>query len=73
MKPPLSDAQPGKDRIRARGVAGNLVCIAAGQPAVVLLSNDVRAEAGFADLVRFILGETGVPYEWEYGEQAGKS
>jgi hypothetical protein len=37
------------------------------------LSNDVRSEAGFAELVRFILGETGVPYDWEYGEWAGKS
>jgi hypothetical protein len=27
------------------------------------LSNDVRSEAGFADLVRFILGDTGVPYD----------
>ena len=36
-------------------------------------SNDVRSEAGFADLVRFILGDTGVPYDWEYGDHAGKS
>jgi CubicO group peptidase (beta-lactamase class C family) len=27
----------------------------------------------FADLVRFILGDTGVPYDWEYGGRAGKS
>ena len=25
------------------------------------------AERGFAELVRFVLGETGVPYGWEYG------
>jgi hypothetical protein len=31
------------------------------------------AEAGFGDLVRFILGDTGVPYDWEYGDHAGKS
>jgi len=37
------------------------------QRCVVILSNDVRSEAGFADLVRFILGDTGVPYGWEYG------
>jgi len=30
---------------------------------VVILSNDVRSEAGFADLVGFILGDTG-PYDW---------
>jgi len=39
----------------------------------VILSNVVRSEAGFAELVRFILGDTGVPYDWEYGKSAGKS
>ena len=53
--------------------ANTLVCIDAGQRCVVILSNDVRSEAGFADLVRFILGETAVPYDWEYGDHAGKS
>jgi CubicO group peptidase (beta-lactamase class C family) len=53
--------------------ANTLVCIEASQRCVVILSNDVRSEAGFADLVRFILGETGVPFEWEYGDHAGKS
>jgi CubicO group peptidase (beta-lactamase class C family) len=53
--------------------ANTLVCIDAGQRCVVILSNDVRSEAGFARLVRFILGDTGVPYEWEYGDHAGKS
>src|SRR5580658_1582396 len=53
--------------------ANTLVCIDANQRCVVILSNDVRSEAGFADLVRFILGDTGVPYDWEYGDHAGKS
>jgi len=53
--------------------ANTMVCLDASQRCVVILSNDVRSEAGFADLVRFILGETGVPYDWEYGDQAGKS
>jgi CubicO group peptidase (beta-lactamase class C family) len=53
--------------------ANTMVCIETGQRCVVLLSNDVRSEAGFADLVRFLLGDTGVPYDWEYGNQAGKS
>jgi CubicO group peptidase (beta-lactamase class C family) len=53
--------------------ANTLVCMERGQRCVVILSNDVRAEAGFADLVRFILGDTGVPYDWEYGDHAGKS
>jgi CubicO group peptidase (beta-lactamase class C family) len=53
--------------------ANTMVCIEASQRCVVILSNDVRMEAGFADLVRFILGDTGVPFDWEYGDQAGKS
>jgi CubicO group peptidase (beta-lactamase class C family) len=53
--------------------ANTMVCIEEKRRCVVILSNDVRAEAGFAELVRFILGDTGVPYEWEYGENAGKS
>lgn len=53
--------------------ANTMVCLEASQRCVVILSNDVRAEAGFAELVKFILGNTGVPYDWEYGNQAGKS
>ena len=53
--------------------ANTLVCIERRQRCVLILANDVRAEAGFAELVRFILGDTGVPYEWEYGDYAGKS
>jgi len=53
--------------------ANTMVCIEASQRCVLILSNDVRSEAGFAQLVRFILGDTGVPYEWEYGDHAGKS
>jgi hypothetical protein len=53
--------------------ANTTVCIGASQRCVLILSNDVRSEAGFADLVRFILGDTGVPYDWEYGDRAGKS
>jgi CubicO group peptidase (beta-lactamase class C family) len=56
------------------GQTGNtMVCMDNGQRCVVILSNDVRAEAGFSELVSFILGDTGVPYDWEYGSQAGKS
>ena len=53
--------------------ANTMVCIDAGQRCVVILSNDVRSEAAFAELVRFVLGDTGVPYDWEYGDHAGKS
>jgi hypothetical protein len=50
-----------------------MVCVERSERCVVILSNDVRAEKGFAGLVKFILGDTGVPYDWEYGDQAGKS
>jgi CubicO group peptidase (beta-lactamase class C family) len=53
--------------------ANTLVCIESSQRCVIILSNDVRSEAGFAGLVKFILGDTGVPYDWEYGDHAGKS
>jgi CubicO group peptidase (beta-lactamase class C family) len=53
--------------------ANTLVCLEAGQRAVLILANDVRAEAAFAELVQFILGDTGVPYDWEYADRAGKS
>lgn len=47
-----------------------MVCVRRGRRCVVILSNDVRAEAAFPQLVRFVLGETGVPWDWEYGELA---
>jgi hypothetical protein len=53
--------------------ANTFVCLERSRRCVLLLANDVRAEASFAELVRFVLGETGVPYDWEYAGQAGKS
>ncbi len=46
-----------------------LVCVPRGRRCVLLLANDVRAEAAFPHLVRFVLGETGVPWSWEYGDR----
>jgi len=43
------------------------VCVKPSKRCVVVLANDVRAERAFPQLVRFILGETGVPWTWEYG------
>lgn len=43
------------------------VCVERGRRCVVILANDVRAEKAFPALVRAALGETGVPYGWEYG------
>ena len=49
-------------------ITGNtLVCIEKRRRCVAILSNDVRSEAAFPQLVRFVLGETGVPFDWEYG------
>lgn len=45
----------------------SLVCVERGRRCVVILSNDVRLEKAFPGLVRAALGETGVPYAWEYG------
>jgi CubicO group peptidase (beta-lactamase class C family) len=46
--------------------ANTLVCLERGKRCVLILSNDVRAERAFPALVRAALGETGVPYRWEY-------
>lgn len=48
--------------------ANTMVCVARGQRCVVILSNDVRSEPMFPALVRFVLGETGAPWRWEYGD-----
>lgn len=47
--------------------ANTWVCVERGRRCVVILSNDVRSEKAFPALVHAALGETGVPYEWEYG------
>lgn len=46
---------------------GNMVvCVERERRCVVLLSNDVRAERLYPELVRAVLGETGMPWGWEY-------
>jgi CubicO group peptidase (beta-lactamase class C family) len=45
-----------------------LVCLRAQRRCVVILSNDVRAEPAFAGIVRTALGDTGMPWRWEYGK-----
>lgn len=46
---------------------GNMVVgLEQGRRALVLLSNDVRAERLYPELVRLILGETNLPWSWEY-------
>ncbi|MDY0979817.1 serine hydrolase domain-containing protein [Stenotrophomonas sp. CFBP8994] len=50
-------------------VGNTMVCLARGQRCVVILGNDVRAEAAFPALVRYVLGDTGAPWTWEYGNK----
>lgn len=46
---------------------GNMViCLEAGQRCLVMLANDVRAEWIFPELARLTLGETRMPWTWEY-------
>jgi len=44
-----------------------LVCVEKHKRCVAILSNDVRSESVFPQLVHFVLGDTGVPFDWEYG------
>jgi hypothetical protein len=43
------------------------VCLERQKSCVVILSNDVRAEPMFPGIVQSVLGETGMPWSWEYG------
>ena len=46
---------------------GNMViCLEQGQRCVVMLANDVRAERIYPEIARLILGETRMPWTWEY-------
>lgn len=43
-----------------------LVCQEARRRCVVLLANSVRAELIYPEMVRFVLGESAMPWWWEY-------
>ena len=43
-----------------------MVCLRERRDCIVVLSNDVRAEAAFPMIVRAALGDTGAPWTWEY-------
>lgn len=58
---------PGFFKAGHNDSTGNIwVCLEKRKRCVVILANDVRAEAAFPRLVRSVLGETGVPWGWEY-------
>jgi CubicO group peptidase (beta-lactamase class C family) len=47
---------------------GNMaLCLEARQRCLVLLANDVRAERIYPEVARLVLGETRMPWDWEYG------
>ncbi len=47
---------------------GNMVvCLERRKRCVVMLANDVRAERIYPELVRSILGDSRMPWRWEYG------
>lgn len=43
-----------------------LLCLESGQRCVVMLANDVRAERIYPELARQVLGDTDMPWRWEY-------
>jgi CubicO group peptidase (beta-lactamase class C family) len=47
----------------------SLVCLNKGKRCVLILSNDVRSEQMFPQIVAAALGETGFAWKWEYGDQ----
>lgn len=50
---------------------GNMVvCLLRRPRCLVIMSNDVRAEAAFPEIVLQVLGQAGVPWSWEYGEHS---
>jgi CubicO group peptidase (beta-lactamase class C family) len=47
---------------------GNMViCLESGKRCLVMIANDVRAERIYPELSRFVLGDTRMPWGWEYG------
>ena len=49
---------------------GNMViCQEHRKRCIVMLANDVRAERIYPELARLVLGETNMPWAWEYGPQ----
>lgn len=48
------------------GTGNMVVCLEKPRRCVVLLSNDVRAERIYPEIVRLVLGATRMPWSWEY-------
>ena len=53
------------------GAGDMLLCLETGLRCVIMLANDVRAERLYPELARRVLGQTDMPWEWEYSWFAG--
>jgi CubicO group peptidase (beta-lactamase class C family) len=52
---------------------GNMVlCVERSRRCAVMLANDVRAEHLFPEIAQLLLGDTGVPWRWEYDWYEGR-
>lgn len=47
-----------------------LLCLERGRRCALMMANDVRAEAFFQEIATLVLGETGLPWAWEYAPAA---
>jgi CubicO group peptidase (beta-lactamase class C family) len=62
---------PGFFRGGHNDSTGNLwICLERGRRCVLMMSNDVRAEAFYREIATLVLGETGLPWGWLYPELA---
>ena len=62
---------PGFFRGGHNDSTGNLlVCLERRRRCVLMMANDVRAEAFFQEIATLILGETGLPWAWLYPQLA---
>jgi CubicO group peptidase (beta-lactamase class C family) len=62
---------PGFFRGGHNDSTGNLwVCLERGRRCVLMMSNDVRAEAFYQEIATLVLGDTGLPWGWLYPELA---
>lgn len=53
-------------RTLRRETVNMVVCLENGKRRAVLLANEVRAELIYPEVVALILGETTMPWRWEY-------
>jgi CubicO group peptidase (beta-lactamase class C family) len=73
LSPVVFEGPQGRGFVRGghNDSTGNMItCLEAGKRCVVILGNDLRAEAAIPYLTDFILGEAHVPWDFLYGDLA---